>query len=78
MSVSEIIVMSALCVVPVVFGMLLVIMAIVQKTGTTDVEEWSQDDDYYEDEEHADVEGGQLHVMDGDVNPQQYAEPNAR
>ncbi|CAI7887894.1 unnamed protein product [Closterium sp. NIES-54] len=39
-SLIEVIVMTILCVVPVVMGLILVAAAVFQKTGTSDVQSW--------------------------------------
>lgn len=43
-SVPEIIVIAALCVIPVVMGLVLVVVAVCQKTGTSDVESWPSEE----------------------------------
>ena len=52
MSLAEIIVTAALVVLPVIMGVALVVVAVCSKSGTTDVETWSEDD------EEADLELG--------------------
>ena len=44
-SVAEVIVIIGLVVIPVVMGLALVVVAVCNKTGTSDVESWSSDDD---------------------------------
>lgn len=53
-SVPEIIVIAALCVVPVVMGLVLVFVAVCQKTGTSDVESWPSEG------EEQQLDGGML------------------
>lgn len=61
-SIPEIIVISALCVVPVVMGLVLVIVAVWQKTGTSDVQSWPSDD------EEQQLDGSMLKQHEGFVD----------
>ena len=52
MSMAELVVTVGLAVIPVIMGAALVFVAVCSKSGTTDVETWSEDD------EEADLELG--------------------
>eukprot|EP00850_Spirogloea_muscicola_P009725 SM000055S18259 [mRNA] locus=s55:323164:323493:- [translate_table: standard] len=55
LSVAEIVVISALCVVPVAMGLLLVFVAVCQRSGDSDVKSWPSDGD---DEQELTGDGG--------------------